>query len=225
MRSRQSGSPDSVPTAIKRNSSSNLTCPKASPLLITITNIPNAFALLCPPDEMCNVNLDHPPAHTTKAPKPTYHPPVAKPLVIDQFPSIGKDTRPPFALPFAAADRNARFHQANASISLPIPSLRIPPNRVNASTPPTVHHTAVSVQQRPSDKARRRFITDFPKYQDFMSSVGQTDMIVRTWEHSPPNSQAFATNVFVCMLQSTNGVRYASTAVRRVFAFFSLLPD
>lgn len=145
MRSRQSGSPDSVPTAIKRNSSSNLTCPKASPLLITITNTPNAFALLCPPDEMCNVNLDHPPAHTTKAPKPTYHPPVAKPLVIDQFPSIGKDTRPPFALPFAAADRNARFHQANASISLPIPSLRIPPNRVNASTPPTVHHTAVSV--------------------------------------------------------------------------------
>jgi hypothetical protein len=59
------------------------------------------FALLFPPDDVCNVNLDHalpltPQKHQTYL--PCHHPPVANPLVIVLLPSIGKDTRPLFAL-------------------------------------------------------------------------------------------------------------------------------
>ena len=90
------------------------------------------------------------------------------------------------------ADRKARFHQANASIS-PIP--QIPPNRVNAGTPPTVHHTAAN--QRPTKPDHR-----LSEYQDSKVVVGQTDIHDRTWEGHPPEAKLLQLYLFACMLRS-----------------------
>lgn len=139
------------------------------------------FALLFLP--LCNVNLDHLPLTPQKASKPTYHhPPVA---ISDRPPS--KHWQNTMGGKVFAADRKARFHQANASISH---QSQIPPNRVNAGTPPTVHHTAATNCPTKPD-------IRLSEYQDFnIVVVGQTDMhLFESWECSTPQKPSFCNSI------------------------------
>jgi len=151
--------------------SSNLTSPKAATLAITHYHHPfqysQCFTLLFSPD-MCNVNLDHPPAHTTKLSNLQLPPTRYKPIG-DRPPSKHWQRHTSF-VHFASMllTANARFHQANASISPPIPSPPNPLNRVNASSCPSITQHQWNVRQSPTSSHYRLF-----GYQDFRSFVGQ----------------------------------------------------
>ena len=92
------------------------------------------------------------------------------------------------------ADRKARFHQANASIS-PIP--HIPPNRVNAGTPPTVHHPAqqqTNVRQSPT--------TDFANTKTPKSLSGRLTCMIELGNATPPEAKLLQLDLFACRPRS-----------------------
>ena len=92
------------------------------------------------------------------------------------------------------ADRKARFHQANASIS-PIP--HIPPNRVNAGTPPTVHHPAqqqTNVRQSPT--------TDFANTKTPKLLSGRLAYAIELGNVHPPGAKLLQLYLFAFRLRS-----------------------
>ena len=110
---------------------------------------------------------------------------------------------------FAAADRNARFHQANASISpqshLSNPTQ--PRERINAAYRPSHNSSVQHRPTKPDDVSLQTFRV--PRLQ-VVRWAGLTYMVIeRAMGTLTPRSQAFAT---LCLRvhQSTNdGVRYA----------------
>ena len=206
VRSRRAGAqtPSRTP---KRMAPSKSTSPKVSLLSPLFPLLCFALLRFSPPVQ----RKSRPHSHH-KSIKPTSSPTQPLQSMIDQLPSIGKTQ---WGKVFAADRKEARFRQANASIS----PIHQPRERRNASYR-TSHSSRWNVRQSP------RAFWRLSEYQDFKVVVGQTDMIShRTWE-SRPEAKLFATlSLSRACFDQTNRLRYASAAVRRGLSLLPALND